>query len=144
MFKKSTIGFLLVFILLISASFYPVDAYITKPGGAYPLEPLVSVQGGDEDDKGVMSLMTIALSKATPLTYAWAKVSDQQKILETNQVRNPDEDDKEYNIRQLHLMSQSQFNAIQVAFEKAEKPYEMYYLVEQLMDCLKLVIELLR
>ncbi len=125
MFKKSTIGFLLVCILLISASFYPVDAYITKPGGAYPLEPLVSVQGGDEDDKGVMSLMTIALSKATPLTYAWAKVSDQQKILETNQVRNPDEDDKEYNIRQLHLMSQSQFNAIQVAFEKAGKPYEI-------------------
>ena len=78
MFKKSTIGFLLVCILLISASFYPVDAHITKPGGAYPVEPLVSVQGGDEDDKGVMSLMTIALSKATPapLTYALAKVSD--------------------------------------------------------------------
>ena len=125
MFKKSTIGFFIICILLISATFYPVDAYISKPGGAYPLEPLVSVQGGDNDDKGSMSLMTIALAKATPLTYAWAKVSDQQKILQTNQVRNPDEDDEEYNVRQLHLMSQSQFNAIQAAFEESGKPYEI-------------------
>jgi Lon-like protease len=125
MVKKSTIGFFLILILIASATFYPVDAYITKPGGAYPLDPLVSVQGGDKDDVGTMSLMTIALAKATPLTYAWAKVSDQQKILQTNQVRNPDENDEEYNVRQLHLMSQSQFSAIQVAFDKAKKPYEI-------------------
>ncbi|MCZ8536413.1 PDZ domain-containing protein [Paenisporosarcina quisquiliarum] len=123
--KKSTIGFFIVCIILISATVYPVDAYITKPGGAYPLEPLVNIEGGDEDDKGTMSLMTIALAKATPLTYAWAKVSEHQEILQTNQVRNPDEDEEEYNVRQLHLMSQSQFSAIQVAFEKAGKPYEI-------------------
>jgi len=123
--KKSAIGFFIICILVLSATFYPVDAYITKPGGAYPLDPLVSVQGGDVDDVGTMSLMTIALAKATPFTYAWAKLSDQQKILETYQVRNPDENDEEYNVRQLHLMTQSQFNAIQVAYEKAGKPYEI-------------------
>lgn len=123
--KKSTFGFIIVCLLLIGGTVYPVDAYITKPGGAYPLEPLVNIEGGDEDDIGSMSLMTIALAKATPLTYAWAKVSDQQEILQSNQVRNPDEDDEEYNVRQLHLMSQSQFSAIQVAFQKAGKPYEI-------------------
>ncbi|WP_075617456.1 SepM family pheromone-processing serine protease [Paenisporosarcina indica] len=123
--KKSTVGVLLIAILVVSASFYPVDAYITKPGGAYPLDPLVKVEGGDKDDVGSMSLMTISLVKATPFTYAWAKVSDEQEILQTNQVRNPDENDEEYNVRQLHLMSQSQFSAIHVAYEKAGKPYEI-------------------
>lgn len=123
--KKSTIGFFIICILLISATVYPVDAYITKPGGAYPLDPLVNVHGGDEDDKGTMNLMTIALAKATPLSLAWAKVSDHQEILDSNQVRNPDENDQEYNVRQLHLMSQSQFNAIHVAYKKAEKPFDI-------------------
>lgn len=125
MLKKSTISFLLICVFLVGATFYPIDAYITKPGGAYPLEPLVSVEGGDEDDKGSMNLMTISLAKATALSYVWANLSDHQKILQTNQVRNPDEDENEYKVRQLHLMSQSQFNAIHVAFEKAGKPYEV-------------------
>ncbi|WP_394187273.1 SepM family pheromone-processing serine protease [Paenisporosarcina quisquiliarum] len=123
--KKSTIGFFIACVFLLSATFYPVDAYISKPGGAYPLDPLVKVQGGDTDDEGSMSLMTIALAKATPITYAWAKVANHQHILPSNHVRNPNEDEDEYTIRQLKLMSQSQFNAILVAFQKADKPYEV-------------------
>ena len=123
--KKSTVGFLILCIVLLSGSFYPMDAYITKPGGAYPLEPLVNVQGGDTDDVGTMNLMTIALAKATPITYSWAKIAENQKILQSNQVRRPNEDDEEYSIRQLKLMSQSQFNAILVAFQKADLPYEI-------------------
>ncbi|MFX3674210.1 MAG: SepM family pheromone-processing serine protease [Paenisporosarcina sp.] len=123
--KKSTVGFFILCIFLLSVTFYPIDAYITKPGGAYPLEPLIKVQGGDTDDLGTMSLMTIALAKATPLTYAWAKIADHQSILQSNQVRRPNEDDDEYSIRQLKLMSQSQFNAILVAFQKANLPYEI-------------------
>ncbi len=110
---------------MLSGSFYPLDAYITKPGGAYPLEPLVNVQGGDTDDVGTMNLMTIALAKATPFTYSWAKIAENQKILQSNQVRRPNEDDEEYSMRQLKLMSQSQFNAILVAFQQAELPYEI-------------------
>jgi PDZ domain-containing protein len=123
--KKSTIGFIIACLFLLSATFYPVDAYITKPGGAYPLDPLVKVQGGDSDDVGTMSLMTIALAKATPITYVWAKVAEHQHILPSNHVRNPNEDEDEYTIRQLKLMSESQFNAILVAFQKADKPYEV-------------------
>lgn len=125
MLKKSTIGFFILCIVLLSGSFYPMDSYITKPGGAYPLEPLVEVQGGDTDDKGTMNLMTIAISKATPFTYSWAKIADHQNILQSNQVRRPHESDEEYSIRQLKLMSESQYNAILVAFQKANLPYEI-------------------
>ena len=102
-----------------------MESYISKPGGAYELSPLVEVEGGDKDDVGTMSLLTIALAKATPLTYIYAKMVDNQKIYKANQIRNENEDDKEYNVRQLKLMSDSQFNAITVAYDRANKPYEI-------------------
>ena len=58
-----------------------MDSYISKPGGAYELSPFVEVEGGDQDDEGTMSLLTIALAKATPLTYAYAKIARQSKNL---------------------------------------------------------------
>ena len=42
---------------------------------------------------------------------------------------NEDEDEKEYNIRQLKLMSNSQFNAISVAFDRAKKALSPYQIM---------------
>ena len=119
--KPFILLFVVVIILLLG--FYPLESYISRPGGAYELAPFVHVENGDEDDEGTLSLLTIALSKATPLTYAYAKVTDSQKIYPANQIRQEDEDEEEYNVRQLKLMSDSQFNAITVAFDRANKPY---------------------
>ncbi|CAM5448251.1 endopeptidase La OS=Lysinibacillus sphaericus OX=1421 GN=LS41612_18455 PE=3 SV=1 [Lysinibacillus sphaericus] len=44
-----------------------------------------------------------------------------KKIMDIKQVRNPLEDDEEYNVRQLKLMSDSQFNAKYVAFQVARE-----------------------
>lgn len=121
--KRNSVILLFVFAIVLALAFYPMESYISKPGGAYELSPFVDVEGGDEDDIGTMSLLTIALAKATPLTYAYAKLVDNQKIYKANQIRQEDEDDKEYNVRQLKLMSDSQFNAITVAYNRAKKPY---------------------
>ncbi|WP_342600548.1 SepM family pheromone-processing serine protease [Psychrobacillus sp. FSL H8-0483] len=121
--KRKPLILLFVVALVAALAFYPMESYISKPGGAYELTPFVEVEGGDEDDAGTMSLLTIALAKATPLTYAYAKVVDNQKIYKANQIRQEDEDEKEYNVRQLKLMSDSQFNAITVAFNRAKMPY---------------------
>ena len=104
---------------------YPLDSYVSQPGGAYELSPLVKVEDGDEQDEGTFSLMTISVGKATPATYLWSKVSEKMKLLPANKVRRHGEDDQEYNIRQLRLMTDSQFNAITVAFEKTGKPVEI-------------------
>ncbi|MFF2752375.1 SepM family pheromone-processing serine protease [Psychrobacillus sp. NPDC058041] len=125
MFNKKPIIFILILAIVASLSFYPMDSYISKPGGAYELSPFVQVEGGDKNDKGHMSLLTISLSKATPLTYLYAKVADNRKIYQAKQIRNPNENEKEYNIRQLKLMSDSQFNAISVAYNRANKPYHI-------------------
>ncbi|WOV85871.1 SepM family pheromone-processing serine protease [Sporosarcina jeotgali] len=123
-FKRIGITAMLT-VLIALFMLYPLDSYVSQPGGAYELSPLVKVEQGDEDDAGTFSLMTISVGKATPATYFWSKISDKMKLLPANKVRRHGESDQEYNVRQLRLMSDSQFNAIAVAFERAGKPVEI-------------------
>lgn len=117
---KKKVSLYAVFLLLIAfVSLYRIDAYIMKPGSAYDVSKFVTVAGGDTDDEGSLSLMTVAMQQATPVAYLWAKTQKYQKLMDISQVRNPLEDDEEYNVRQLKLMSDSQFNAKYVAFKKA-------------------------
>lgn len=123
--NNKLIALVIVAALAIFISTYQMNYYITRPGGAYELSPLVEVAGGDEDDEGTLSLMTVSMLNATPALYLFAKFQDGYKILKPEEVRSPHESDEEYNVRQLKLMSDSQVNALQVAFEKAGKPYEV-------------------
>lgn len=126
--KMKRIGLYAVALLFLLFLFiYPLDAYISKPGGAYDLAPIVEVKGGDKDDVGTFSLMTISIGKATPISYIASKFSDRMKMLPISKVRKDGENDKEYNIRQKKLMSDSQFNAITVAFAKAGIPVKITY-----------------
>lgn len=116
-----------VFIIVAALFLYPLDSYISQPGGAYDLAPLVEVEGGDENDVGTFSLMTISLSKATAASYTFAQFSNKRKILPAENVRRAGESETEYNLRQKKLMSDSQFNAITVGFEKAGIPVEVEF-----------------
>ncbi|MCZ2257129.1 SepM family pheromone-processing serine protease [Sporosarcina sp. G11-34] len=120
-------SFAIMFIIIAALFVYPMDIYISKPGGAYDLAPLVEVIGGDEDDIGTFSLMTISLSKATVASYVYSQFSDKRKVLPATSVRRTGEDDNEYNVRQSKLMSDSQFNAITVAFEKNGQPVDIEF-----------------
>lgn len=117
--------FVLVMALVVFVSSYRLDAYISRPGDAYELSPLVEVEGRDEGDAGTLSLMTVTMFNATPALYVMAQFQEGYKVLDPEQVRSPHESDEEYNVRQLKLMSDSQVNALQVAFEEAGKPYEV-------------------
>lgn len=123
--KRKLAVFAIIVALAVLLSSYQLDAYITRPGGAYDLGPLVEVVGGDEDDEGTLSLMTISLMKATPVLYAYAKFQDGYKVMSADRIRSPHESDEEYNVRQLKMMADSQVNALQVAFDVAGKPYEV-------------------
>ncbi|WP_203246126.1 SepM family pheromone-processing serine protease [Sporosarcina beigongshangi] len=123
--KLGVMGVVLVILAILLV--YPLDTYISQPGGAYSLEPFVEVSDGDRDDEGTFSLMTISVAKATPFSYTLAKFSDEKKILPANKVRKDGEDDREYNIRQKRMMSGSQFSAITVAYDKAKLPVEIQF-----------------
>ncbi|MGK7378505.1 SepM family pheromone-processing serine protease [Planococcus sp. 1R117A] len=123
--NNKLIVLVIVAALAVFLSTYQMNLYITRPGGAYELSPLVNVDGGDDDDQGSLSLMTVSMLNATPTLYLFAQFQDGYKILKPEEVRSPHESDEEYNVRQLKLMSDSQVNALQVAFEEAELPYEL-------------------
>lgn len=123
--NKKTILYLVLIAAVLFVTFFRMDSYITRPGGAYELSPLVQVVDGDEDDEGTFSLMTISMLNATPALYVFAQFQDGYKVLAPEQVRSPHETDDEYNVRQLKMMSDSQINALKAAFETAELPYEI-------------------
>ena len=106
---------------------YPLDVYVMRPGNAYDVSQYVKIQGGDEDDEGSFSLMTVSLSKASPLMYVYAKFKDYYELISMDQVRQDEEDDNEYNVRQAKLMTDSQFNALYVAFSRTHLQYNVTF-----------------
>lgn len=122
------IGLFTIVLIIVGALFvYPMDTYISRPGGAYDLSPLVEVEDGDENDVGTFSLMTISLSKATVASYVYAQFSNKRKILPAVHVRRTGENEREYNVRQKRLMTDSQFNAINVAYDKMGIPVDVKF-----------------
>lgn len=117
--KKKISIYAVLIVVICFMMLYRLDAYIMKPGSAYDVSKFVTVDSKEADSEGSLSLMTVAMQQATPFSYLWAKVQKYQKLMDIEQVRNPLEDDEEYNIRQLKLMSDSQFNAKYVAFQRA-------------------------
>jgi len=118
---------IILFIVVFFLSFYRLDYYIMKPGSAYDVSEFVTVHDGDKNHEGTMSLMTVAMAEATPLTYALAHFKEYEEIYKEEEVRQEEEDEEEYSVRQLKLMSDSQFNALYIAFQKANLPYTIEY-----------------
>ncbi|MFB7640161.1 SepM family pheromone-processing serine protease [Peribacillus butanolivorans] len=128
--------FLVAAILLIASALYSLPYYVSKPGMAKELEPIIEVSGGDEAE-GSFMLTTVRMGKANIYSYMLAKWSDYQEIYPETSIRSEDETDEEYNIRQLHLMDGSKNNAIKIAYEKAGKEVDYEYLGVYVLDVLK-------
>ncbi|MFJ7929333.1 SepM family pheromone-processing serine protease [Peribacillus sp. NPDC096448] len=128
--------FLVVAILLIASALYSLPFYVSKPGMAKELEPIIEVSGGDEA-KGSFMLTTVRMGRANIYSYMLAKWSKYQELYPETSIRTEDETDEEYNIRQLHLMDGSKNNAIKIAYEKAGKEVEYEYLGVYVLDVLK-------
>ncbi len=127
MTKRHYISLFIVVVIAIALNFYPIEKYVMRPGNAYNVGDFITVKNGDVDDEGSFSLMTVSIAKATPATYLLAKIKKHHDILEVDAVRQQGEDENEYQVRQLKLMSDSQFNALYIAFTKADLPYTVSY-----------------
>lgn len=114
-------------VIIVGGFFIPINYYIMSPGSAYDLTEYVEVANADAPSKGTLSMMTVAMSKATPFTYLYAKVADDREVMKEEQVRAPEESDAEYNLRQLKLMTDSQFNAKYMAFKATGHDFKVNY-----------------
>lgn len=108
-----------------------------KPGKAYNVSDFISIQNGDEDDEGSFYMTTVSMGRATPLTYMIAMFNDYMEVVEPESVRQEEEDEEEYNIRQLKMMTDSQFNASYVAFSRANLEYQVTYKGVYVLNILK-------
>lgn len=118
--------FFIIMAVFLALSFYSLPYYVSKPGMAKELEPIIEVEGGN-DGEGSFMLTTVRMGKANIYSYTIAKLSKYQKIYPIAEIRSDDETDEEYNVRQLHLMDTSKLAAIEVAYKKAGKPVEYEY-----------------
>lgn len=125
--KNRSFLFLIIAGLFFAASsFYYLPYYVSKPGMAKELEPIIEVEDG-HDEEGSFMLTTIRMGKANIYSYAIAKVSKYQEIYPVEAIRSEDESDEEYNVRQLHMMDTSKTSAIEVAYKKAGYPVKYKY-----------------
>lgn len=128
MSKKRLLAWVIILAVFAFGFMYPMNYYIMKPGSAYNLTDYVEVEGGDKPGDGDMSMMTVSMATAAPFTYAWAKMhKDTQQIMKTEEVLGDNESKDDYNERQLHLMTDSQFSAKYVAFKETGHSYKVNY-----------------
>ncbi|MDF0725300.1 SepM family pheromone-processing serine protease [Cytobacillus sp. S13-E01] len=114
-------------LLAIGLSFIQLPYYVTKPGLATELKPLVEVEGGFDDEEGSFMLTTVRMGRANIFSYAWAYLNKYNMIYPMEQIRNEGESDDEYTYRQLYLMEGSKEAAIAVAYQHADKPVSFTY-----------------
>lgn len=117
---------LLAAALLFASAFYYLPYYVSKPGMAKELKPIIEVEGGYEEEGNFM-LTTVRMGRANIYAYLIAQFSKYQEIYPVEEIRAEDESDEEYTIRQLHMMDNSKTTAIEVAYNKAGIPVEYDY-----------------
>jgi Lon-like protease len=127
MSRKTSIRLsILAAVILMASALYYLPYYVSKPGMAKELEPIIEVEGG-YDEEGSFMLTTVRMGRANIYAYIIAKLSKYQEIYALEDIRADNESDEEYNIRQLHMMDSSKTSAIEVAYNKAGIPVKYKY-----------------
>lgn len=111
----------LIALLLVFSTFFKLPYYVTMPGTAEPLRPLVEVKGGYKE-KGKFMLTTVRMGQANLFSFVFAHMSKYNELYRIDEVRQQGENDEEYTHRQLKMMENSKETAIAVAYKKANKP----------------------
>ncbi|HHY74508.1 MAG TPA: PDZ domain-containing protein [Bacillus bacterium] len=126
MTKSWILVVLITLFLSLFLSFFQLPYYISSPGAATELAPIVKVEGGNKE-RGSFSLTTVRIGKANVIQYAWAKVNDYYEIYPKEYIRPEGETEDEYSHRQLQMMESSKEQATVVAYTKAKKDIKINY-----------------
>lgn len=108
-------------VLVYVVVFMPTPYMINQPGTAEEIKPMVSVQGGDAEEKGTFMLTTVSVSYANLAMLITSPFNAHAEVVRKEADRN----DKEYETEQKYYMSNSQSNAIVAAYNKANVPYDI-------------------
>lgn len=98
---------------------YPLPYYVTRPGSAIELGPLITVEGGEREEQGAFMLTTVRMGQASPFWYLYARLSPDTELIPRSSLLLPGESNEEFTQRELMVMEQSQQLASAVAFRLA-------------------------
>lgn len=117
-------------ILVMVAAFFlfrlPLPYYIESPGSAIALEPLVEIEGEEPDMPGTYMLTTVQISQATPISYLSSFFPFHDGMSE-RELLGSTESYEEYDQLQRFFMENSKNNAVEAAFNAADRPYRRDY-----------------
>lgn len=117
---------IVVLIGLFAISFYiPLPYYVTRPGSALELAPIISVEGGKKDEKGAFMLTTVRMGQANIAWYFYSRFSPDAELIDRDLVVNKGESNEDYTKRELAVMQDSQMTAEAMAFQRAGYPVKV-------------------
>lgn len=121
-----SISAVLIVVAIFWLLFMPLPYYIESPGSAVHLNELVQVDNEADQETGSYMLTTIAVRRATPLTYLTKFLPFHDGYTE-EELFGTTTTSEEYNNLQQFYMTSSINSAVQAAFEVANEPYEFSY-----------------
>lgn len=116
---------LIALIILLGLYYIPLPYYISQPGEAVELEPIIDVENGQEE-QGTFMLTTVRMGEANAIGYAFAKMNEYMELIDKDSILSQFEDEDDYSRYQLQAMESSQESAILVAYELAGKKVEVH------------------
>ncbi|MCO7174604.1 SepM family pheromone-processing serine protease [Sporolactobacillus kofuensis] len=122
--RKKIIQWVLIIlgIVLIALNFYQTPYFVQRPGKAESMHGMIKVKNAYPID-GAYRLVYIYLGQANIYQYLWAKFDGDKytTLVKENQVKMPNEDEQDYNLRQENYMNSAQQTAAYVAYQAAGK-----------------------
>jgi Lon-like protease len=111
--------FVLAVVLLGTVFFVPTPYYVTRPGSAIELAPMIDVEGGKKDESGAFMLTTVRMGEANLAWYLYAQLSPNAELMKKELVVGSGESNEDFTRRELAVMDNSQKIAEAVAFRLA-------------------------
>ncbi|MDP5273397.1 YlbL family protein [Chengkuizengella axinellae] len=114
--------FLILFAILYIVFLMPTPYVVYEPGSAEVLEPMVNIENGYEAE-GAFMLTTVRMNYSNIFYYMYSFFNPYAVVVKKEDIY-VDETEEEYLERQYYNMVNSQNNAIRVAYNEADIPYE--------------------
>ncbi|USG67731.1 PDZ domain-containing protein [Brevibacillus ruminantium] len=99
--------------------FVPTSYYVTRPGSAMKLAPIIHVEGGVKDETGSFMLTTVRMGEANLAWYLYSLFSPDAELMDKRLVVSEGESNEDFTKRELAVMDNSQKVAEAVAFRIA-------------------------
>ncbi|WP_432774271.1 SepM family pheromone-processing serine protease [Brevibacillus gelatini] len=109
----------LVFAVVGLSFFIPTNYYVTRPGSAIELAPMIDVEGGKKDESGSFMLTTVRMGEANLAWYIYASLAADAELMPKQLVVSEGEDNEDFVRREQAVMDNSQKIAEAVAFRLA-------------------------